>query len=153
MKIIGILLTSMLIFSACNKDDILELLPEMSATIDGSEWKSITRITFQEDGKFNITGTSAPGETMNITVFGTTAGTYELSVLSPKCAAVYKESVETVLDDAYLAFSGSVDLSEVNSSNKTITGTFNFSVVSLTDTISITNGKFSGIKYTVKSGS
>ena len=68
MRTIGIILTTMLLFSACNKDDVLDLLPEMSATIDGEKWTSVTRVTVEQEEKFVITGTSASGEVLIITV-------------------------------------------------------------------------------------
>ncbi len=138
------------VFASCSSDTVDDLLPEMSASIDGVEWETITRVTVQKDDTFIITGTSTSGETLVITTYGSAEGTYTLSITSIECAALYKETASTSTEDASVAVSGSVTLSEVNTSSKTITGTFEFSILNNGTTMSITDGIFDGIKYTVQ---
>jgi len=150
MKKIGIFLIATLLFAACSKDDGLsDLFPGMSAKIDGEQWSTITRVTVLENNKFVITGTSATGKSLAITINGQTEGTYAVNLLSIN-KAVYKETVNTSTEDAFIAVSGEIVLTEVNTSDKKISGTFNFSVVRANPatTISITEGVFTNLKYT-----
>lgn len=122
----------------------------MNANINGDEWKTISRVTVLENGKFVITGSSLSGETLVITIFGDSPGDYELSVTSAKCGAIYKKSVNTSTEDAYISTSGFVQLSEVDKTNNKISGSFSFSMrKDLTgDVIEIDHGVFNNLLYT-----
>ncbi len=146
------LLAGILLILSCSKDDDDSGAPFMGASIDGSDWKTITRITVLEDEKFVITGTALNGETIVITIFGTTEGTYELNITSAGCGAIYKESVGTSTEDAYVSVTGEVQLTQVNTSAQEISGTFSFTVArALLNTKTITNGTFQNLAYTVTS--
>ncbi len=150
---IGALLLSAVLFS-CSLDDAKEVLdefvPDMTATIDGQEWKADLPAAQLKDGKFIITGTAVSGKTLVITVNGTTADTYELGLTSAQCAAVYKESVNTSTEDAYLSVTGNVVLTSVNTTGQRLSGTFSFTVTrGISETFTIANGVFDDIKYTV----
>jgi hypothetical protein len=129
----------------------------MTATINSSEWSSISRVTVKKGDNFIITGTSSSGETLVITIFGTDEGTYSLSSdtassVAVQCEAVYKETTSTSNSDAYVAYSGQVDLNDISSDNKRITGEFEFSLqkgLDTSDRVEITAGEFTNIKYTV----
>ena len=151
MKKAIFLFVAVLIFISCSKDeDGNTVQPSMSALIDDEQWNAITRVTILEDGKFIITGTSLSGKTLTITIFGTTEGKYELNLTSATTGAVYKESVSLTAEDAYISATGEVDLTEVNTSKKKISGTFSFIVIrNLTNTINITDGEFTSLSYTV----
>lgn len=146
--IVLFLLVPMFILS-CSKDDDLSLKASMSATIDDTEWKTITRVTVLNDEKFIITGTDLTGKSLSITIMGNTEGTYQISTGSIQFTGIYKESLSTSTEDAYLATSGEVELTVVNTSSKEISGTFNMVLRrSLTgDTIVITEGTFKNLKY------
>ena len=153
MKKAGIIISTLLLLSSCTLEEILdELSPDMTAKLDGTEWKATVPYAVLEDGKFIITGLSMSGETVSITVNGSESGTYNLNLTSAQCAAVYKESTENSLDDAYYAVSGKIILSRVDPDQKTVSGTFNFSVIrDITEpAIEITEGKFSDLGYSVE---
>ena len=144
----------MIIIISCSKDDNgIITLPTMNAYIDGEEWVTITRVTVIDNGKFIITGTSASGKTLIITINGTSEGLYEQSLSSVKTGAVYKESVSTTTEDAYISITGEVNLTDVDASKRRISGTFEFSLVrNLTNTIDITDGEFDNLFYTETGG-
>jgi hypothetical protein len=149
MKKVIFVFVAVLFFIGCSKDENGNIvLPGMSALIDGEEWNTVTRITVLEDGKFIITGTSLAGKSLSITIFGTAEGKYELNLTSANVAAVYKESVNLTTEDAYVSVTGEADLTDVNTSDRKISGTFSFILVrNLTKTISITEGEFTNLAY------
>ena len=140
-----------LFFIGCTKDEEGNIVwPTMSALIDDEEWNTATPVSFLEEGKFIINGTSLNGKSLSITILGTDEGKYQLNLTSAKVAAVYKESINMTAEDAYVSVTGEVDLTTVNNSKKSISGTFSFIVVrNLTNTINITEGKFSNVIFTV----
>jgi hypothetical protein len=74
------------------EEDILELFPEMSAEIDGVEWNSIARVNKMNDNNIVISGVSLGGETILLTINGTTEGTYDIVDAPPGLVAAYNES-------------------------------------------------------------
>jgi hypothetical protein len=154
-KVIISIVTILLVIISCTKDDNGNIvLPTMSALIDGEEWVSITRITVLENGKFIITGTSTTGQTLVITIFGTTEGLYELNTTSIKVGAVYKESATASAADAYASVTGEVNLTDVDTSKKRISGTYQFLVIrNVLNSFNITNGEFNNLFYTITDGS
>jgi hypothetical protein len=149
-KVIFIIIV-VIFFIGCTKDEEGNIVwPTMNALIDNEEWNTATRVTILEEGKFIITGTSLDGKSLSITIFGTSEGKYELNLTSTQVAAVYKESINMTTEDAFISVTGEVDLTEVNNSKKSISGTFGFIVVrNLTNTINITEGEFTNVIYTV----
>jgi hypothetical protein len=152
MKKVGIILIAALLFVSC-EEDILELFPEMSAEIDGVEWNSIARVNKMNDNNIVISGVSLGGETILLTINGTTEGTYDIVDAPPGLVAAYNESEladinNPDLSNAYLGVIGTVTLSEVNTSKKTLSGTFRFTATRVSDTKDITAGVFEDIKYT-----
>jgi hypothetical protein len=148
-KIVFFIITILFILNCSNNDDV-SLKATMSATIDSTSWKTVTRVTVLKDGKFIITGTDLSGKSLSITIMGNTEGLYELPATTIQFAGVYKESLSTSIEDAYLATSGQVELTNVNTSSKEFSGTFNMVLrKNLTDkTINITEGTFTNLKYT-----
>ena len=153
MKKIIISLVTFLIIISCTKDESGNIvLPAMSALINGVEWTTLTRVTVLEESKFIITGTSTTGKSLVITIFGTSEGLYNVTLIPPGAAAVYKESVSPTTEDAFFSATGEVNLTNVDTSKKRISGTFSFIVVrNFTNTVNITQGKFSNLLYTVTS--
>jgi hypothetical protein len=150
MKKAVFIISTLLLFSGCSLEEILdEIAPDMTAKIDGLEWKASFPYSALDDDKFIVTGVSLSGESISITINSTASGNYELSLMSAECAAIYKKTTSSSLDDAYLAISGNVTLTEVNTEQKTISGTFSFSVKrGLTEpVINITEGKFEYLSY------
>lgn len=146
MKKLGIFFIAITLLSACTKEELMDLLPSMSATIDGKEWVSTKRITVEENGTFVITGNSANGETLIITIFGTEEGLYELDGLKAECAAAFGENLASELGGAP-SISGSVNLTNVSTKTKTISGTFEFTMLIDENFVEITNGEFTRIAY------
>ncbi len=144
----SLLTISMLL--GCSKDED-KPKASMSAQINSVAWSAVTRVTVLTNQKFVITGTSLDGKSISITVSGATAGTYILGTGSIQCEAVYKKSLTATTEDTYAAITGRVVLTEVNTSAKEISGTFEFAVwnASLgTSSISISGGSFENLKYT-----
>jgi hypothetical protein len=152
MKPVRYLFILMIVMFACSDDNSGSLgLAGMSATIDGTSWETITRVTVLQDGRFVITGTSVSGKILVITINGDREGTYELGLTSAACGAVYKESATTSTEDAFVSVTGKVILTSVNSSQNKISGTFEFSLLrELTSTpMTVSDGKFDNLFYTV----
>lgn len=148
MKKLGFLLLAVVLLVSCS-EDVQELLPSMTATIDGKEWVSTVRATVQNDDKFVITGTALSQETLVITINGTSTGLYEFEPpLKLQCLAAYKETASADIQGS-LAIEGYVNLTEVNTSARNISGTFEFKILKEGATLNVSNGKFSRIKYTI----
>jgi hypothetical protein len=133
---------------SCDKiNDILDI--GMDANIDGTEWVSITRVTLLNSDKFTITGTSSAGDILVITIDGSTTGTYTLNPLLSKtqCGCTYKQSLSSASGDWYLSVEGKVTLSEVDKTNKKISGIFEFSLLNGTTYKPVTNGAFRNLSY------
>ena len=147
------------IFS-CKKEDAEEIAPlvttaSMTATVNDTAWSSITRITkhYPSTNLIVITGTDTDGKAIVITIKGDTKGTYSSSTsidsLSAKVGCVWKPN-----SSEYVSNKGTVELTEVNTTENRISGTFNFDVVNtseLTDAFTIASGKFSNLKYSEES--
>lgn len=148
-----IVLSAML---SCSKDNDVKPKPSMKAKVNGIEWNAVTRITALSDNKFFITGTALdaqtllPKQSLSITIIGITEGTYVLGLNSVQCEAIYKESISATSDDAYVALSGTVVLTKVNTTAKEISGTYNFILKrTLTGTtVTIAEGSFTNLSYT-----
>lgn len=151
--LIAVAMILVLTMVSCSKDSDGNAVPtKMGATINDKSWSTATRVTVLSVTGFTITGTSLLGESLAITIKGATAGTYNLSPnlgsLSGECLCVYSTSM---LPSAnyYTSTEGTVNLTEVDSTNKTISGSFSFTAYNLTlGTIAITNGTFSKLSYT-----
>jgi len=167
---IAALMLLMLGFNRCkddNDDGVPDILAtKMSAKIDNVEWKSVFRQTtlvhMESFDVITILGTSgvteATGSSILITIRGSEAKTYDLksTVIGGafQCEVIYKESFSVSLDDAYVGSSGTVNLTKVDTENKKISGTFSFTMRKsndLTQTKTISEGKFDNITYVVAS--
>jgi hypothetical protein len=139
------------VLMGCNKESLQNLAPNMSATIDEDSWTSLTRASILTDDGISITASSTSGETLILTILGDSAGIYDLNLTSAKCGAVYKETLSQSTSDAWVSSSGQINLTEVNTSDKKISGTFHFQMKQdLSSTvIEISDGVFNNLKYTV----
>lgn len=146
-RVIIIALIPVLLVS-CDKD-LLDLdLPTMTAEVDGVAWSSLLRVSVLENGVFSITGTSLDGNVISLLITGESEGTYQLSVipLITEFGASYLN--ETNIEGAYVATSGEVILTKVDTVNSIVSGEFHFMAANATSTISITNGEFDNLNYT-----
>jgi hypothetical protein len=144
-----------LMVAGCKKDSNI-LTTKMSATIDGTKWNSTLRETLKKNTGFVITAqqvsTTLVTSMLVININGFTTDTYNVGLASNSCLATYTPNISTA-SDSYVSATGTVTLTEVNTTDKTISGTFTFTCgnVSL-KTVSITDGSFTGMKYTETSG-
>ncbi|OFX44289.1 MAG: hypothetical protein A2046_13565 [Bacteroidetes bacterium GWA2_30_7] len=157
-KLLFIHLALCFVVLSCKKDDntnpqSIITNASMIAKIDGTSWNSVTRVTIQKSGIFLITGTSVDGKLIEITVKGTTIGTYNLLAsmdsAAAQCGSIYKPSINNN-DSTYASKSGQVKISSIDTENKLISGTFNFVVTNLEITKNITDGKFTDLKYQIQ---
>lgn len=127
------------VFTSCEKaTDILN--SSMTASVDGVSFVANGVNGSVVSNRLTLTGTTLnASKTMNIILPDTVSvGTHQLSGLSGTYSAQYLEG-----SNPYNVVSGSVDVTEHNTTSKKIKGTFNFSAVntSLT-TIGVSNGNF-----------
>lgn len=159
MKKIILLSAFMLSLTFMGCEEAKDALPigKMEATIDGSAWEAITRVAILESGFFTITGTSTNGDIISIIIRGNTEGTYELDVstsgVDAKVAGFYKPAATNDDSESYIISSATVVLSDVNTSDKKISGTFAFEatraeITADTTNVAVTNGIFEDVKYT-----
>ena len=138
-----------LLISACKKDNPAS----MKATIDGTSWTTVTRVTkhFASTSMFTIVGTSAAGDVVDITIRGDEEGNYSSSTsidsASAQVGAIYKPDASAATTDFFISTSGSVSITEINEDDQTISGTFSFTMSKMTETKSITSGEFKNLKY------
>lgn len=159
MKNLSFIFTIILLATiACKKDEPVtpqSLLSNasMTATIDGIKWTSLTRVTIQKNGLFLITGTSSDGKVLEVTVKGIINGTYNFEAsmdsVAAQCGSIYKPSLNNN-DSTFVSNSGQVIISNVDTENKQISGTFHFVVTNLNVTKNITEGKFTDLKYLIQ---
>jgi len=142
-----------LLATGCKKDDDDNvILTKMTANIDGKAWTSTTRVTVKNNTGFVITAqqisTTLVTSSLVININGSTPGKYEVGLSGKGCLATYIPDV-TNASDSFISATGSVELTEVNTSDKTISGTFSFKCAKLSLlAIDITNGTFTKMKYT-----
>ena len=146
---------TVLMISACKKDSN-NLITKLSASINGETWNSAIRITVKNDAGFIITATrvntSLVTSELAIRINGFSTGTYNVIATSNNCLATFTPNVSEATK-SYVSATGTVVLTEVNTGDKTISGTFEFVCANLSlETITITNGSFEGLSYTETSG-
>jgi len=160
-KIIIILIIVVTAFmNSCKKEDVInEIIPnaEMTAKVNGVSWKAVARVTRISGGNIFITGTgTTSGEkVINITVLSANVGTYKLDLnplsLKNEFTASYNPNISTLSDSSYVANSGTIVISKIDTSAKKISGTFSFSSKRISNpspTLEITEGSFSNLLYT-----
>ncbi len=163
MKTRILILTTLVIvitIFSCKKDDAEEISTYVSsasitATVNDTAWSAFTRVTkhYPSTNLFVIAGTDTDGKILSLTIKADSAGIYTSSTsidsLSAKVGAVWKPK-----SGQYISNKGTVEITEVNTAEKKISGTFNFTIINtsdLTDDISIRSGKFTNIGYTEES--
>lgn len=150
LSFIGIIV---LLTTGCKKDDDGNpIIASMSAKVDGNQWQTapLQRAAVFSDDKLTITGKSLTGEIIILYLSGTTTGKYILGPMEEnKSYASYKPEA-TIDVNAYISVTGEVEITEINESNKVVSGTFSFNALKPTDlsTVNITEGKFEDVSYT-----
>jgi hypothetical protein len=153
--LIIIILATITLFS-CKKEVVTNA--SMTATIDGTAWTTVTRVSnhFIGTKMFTITGTSLSGEVLVLTVRAEEEGTYTSSTsidsLSAQVGAVFQPNASSPSENNFFSNSGTVTISEIDTENMLISGTFSFQLTKLDVTKSITSGKFTDLKYSESGG-
>jgi len=127
--------------------------PNMSANISGKAWsaKGYGSIEF---GMINVSGIqSSDGQTITISLTGTAMGTYALGPNLNNAAGYKPDSganTDAFTSNVDSSTSGQVIITSIDTKNKTISGTYNFTVERALDQAkrTITNGKFTNVPYT-----
>lgn len=146
---------------SCDKEDVEDTVASLSdatmtATVNDTAWTTATRVTKLFDSPvetFVITGTSLEGKIMAITIKGTEAKTYTTSTsidsLSAQVGAAWRANSKN-----YFSKNGTVQLTKVDKTNKKISGTFSFNMISTTDLegFPVVSGTFKDLSYTASSG-
>lgn len=150
--ILSALLIGATFFYACDEDTQEAIanpqsqVPAMSAQINGAEWSANAFVGIDTAGFITIAGTNT-GENSVITFLfenGIEEKSYNLADSSSGASATY-----TAASFPSFASSGSVTISNYNTTLNLVTGTFNFETDStiLTPTAnSITGGAFTNVK-------
>jgi len=160
------------IFAGCSKSDteeaVVSIVGSFSAKVDGVEWKA----TIAESAgiKYNdyitITGIkglpgTAEGESILITINAITTGTYALKLnvegVDIQAFSSYQTNLSAEPDATntiFNSYEGSVTLSELNTTDKRMSGTFTFKAKnSASPSVEkvISEGVFKNLKYTDQS--
>ena len=121
----------------CKKDSSGNIIipginTSMSAKINGVDWSSIVRVCNKSGNTITLTGTSLDGKivvvniTPNLATDSLAINTnYNLSLTT-----LYKDSLNTNVNDICVATTGTVKLTQLDKSQKLISGTFSFTALS-----------------------
>ncbi|MBI3134529.1 MAG: hypothetical protein HYZ14_07600 [Bacteroidetes bacterium] len=140
-----------LLLGACSPD------PEpisgiLNCNLDGDYWESTAASAVISNGVTNITGQiTSSGQTITMTLQGTTATTYTLTAGGTHAAAyVPDQSGSAAYTSNATGGSGNVTITEINTSSHTMSGIFDFVGARPSDgtEIEITDGIFTDIPYT-----
>jgi hypothetical protein len=157
MKNLIVILFAVLALASCKKDsidDIYNPTASMKAKIGTAQWEAVTRLVTLQSNKFIITGTGtvAGNNVIAITVLGETTGTYNLNAPQSQLqfSANYTPKAGMSADSIYQAYEGVVTISEIDATNKKISGTFSFKMRMVTDInneVNVTEGTFTSLSY------
>lgn len=155
--ILLVLLSINLAFFSCEEAKDVLPIGKMEATIDGNPWEAITRVAILESGYFSLTGTSTSGDIISIIIKGNTEGTYSFDVsvsgVEAEVTGFFKPAAAEDDSENYIIKKATVVLSDVNTGDKKISGTFELEVAKMEgttalETLEITEGIFEDVKYT-----
>lgn len=154
-------------FTSCDSEPVDPLLIDngeqpsgpasFKVDFNGATYATDQATAMVNAGLISVTGIKMPsGESVTLTVPGTTTGTYNgadgamLSYHSSLSATYYYMNVNPSLEDDP---NGSITITSINTTNHTISGTFNFvgyrnDVEEDAPSITFTNGAFQNVPYT-----
>ncbi|MBS1596652.1 MAG: hypothetical protein JST75_00395 [Bacteroidetes bacterium] len=157
---LGVLLLS---FFSCSKELSNEALENgkgvagsFRAKIDGASWVATNNISATVlTGLINITGTSSDGKTINISLLAGATGTYALDENSDGLASLNQTEATgpaiygTNQSSDPAKSSGTVTITSIDQTNKTISGTFSFNGYDDATTVTkvVTEGVFDRLPY------
>jgi hypothetical protein len=122
----------------------------LTAKIDGTTWTATTSGAVIKNGWTTIAGITGKGKDLTISINSESAGTYTLNENSVHSAILSdgSEFYSTLVDS--LA-GGEVIISDINTSDSLISGSFHFDIYDIMQTgfkKSVTEGSFKNIKFT-----
>jgi len=141
--------------TGCKKDStgnpvIPGITTSMNAKVDGVDWSSVIRTCNKNGNTIVLNGVSADGKIIEINISPNVVSE-TLSVnkdYTIPITSFYKKQATTTTDDIYFATIGTVKLTTLDLTQKLISGTFNFSAVSIAfGTTSVTSGTFVNISF------
>lgn len=141
-------------FNSCSKDNNDDPAPQgsMTAKLDNTDWSASLTGASILNGSMNISGQSASGEILTITITDDQVGTYPLNAVNAPHVAAYSEApgANAYTSNGADRAGGYVEVTEINEQDSTISGNFEFLTVRTIDDqeINVTEGQFTGIKYT-----
>ena len=125
----------------------------LTAKIDGTAWTSSMNIVTIKDGMTSIVGSSAKSTTLTINIVSESTGTYQLDDSSVHSAMLVDDSGTYTSGGDSLA-GGEVIISDINTTDSTITGTYHFDLYALFSggKKSVTEGTFTNLKFSGDNG-
>ncbi|MEA1873376.1 MAG: DUF6252 family protein [Bacteroidota bacterium] len=138
--------------NSCEEDNPNVNRPLMTALVEGSTWRCPEPNARVSENQIIVYGTSAEGQTIQLTVFAGEKGVYTLNAanmhegtLIPNTSA-YATIYSTSYNDGG---SGQVRISSINEDDRTISGNFNFRAYKEDDAgnKTVTNGEFTKVPY------
>ena len=161
-KVLLLILFAGWIFSACKKEYSIEnaniTTANFTAVINGTQWAATTATEGATvlQGMLNITGISVDSQEISITLTDTSLGVHTLNPQTSSLAVYgfidssYATNFSTSQGTDSTQAGGEVDLTEINTLTKTVSGTFSFKVYRSSDGAqrTIASGVFSNIPYT-----
>ncbi|HKK67693.1 MAG TPA: DUF6252 family protein [Bacteroidales bacterium] len=138
-------------FTACEDEPADTNRPLMTALVEGSTWRSPEPNARVSDNQIIVYGTSADGQSIQITVYDGEKGVYTLNAanlhegtLTPNTSS-YAEIYST---SNHSDGSGQVRISSINEDDRTISGSFNFRAYKQDGGYkNVTNGEFTKVPY------
>lgn len=137
--------------NSCTKEDKEEVkeavIGTMNADIAGVAWFADAPGGNVTTDRITVTGVSAK-KSIALTVEGAKTGTYIISISSIS-AAVLVANTDSASNKTYVSKSGTIVVSDINTTSKRISGSYNFKAFStnLKDSITVSSGQFTNLKY------
>ena len=146
------------ILSGCKKDSsgnpiIPGISTSMTAKVNGIDWISLVRVCNKSGNSITLVGTSVDGQIieLNITPNISSENLTVNKEYTLPLTSCYKKTATTTPDDCYFVSPlppSSVKLTQLDLTNKLISGTFSFTGVSVNfGIITISSGAFSNLSY------
>jgi Family of unknown function (DUF6252) len=144
-----------IVLVSCDKDgdgDTKQAPGSMTAKIDGKDWKAESVGASILNGITNITGQTLKGEAIAIVLSGDDPGKYALGETSLHAIAYVEKTGDFSFGSNDDGGSGSVEVTEINLKDSTISGTFKAVVTRSLDNRKkeILSGQFTKVKFTTK---
>jgi hypothetical protein len=138
-------------FTACEEEPADTNRPLMTALIDGSTWRCPEPNARVSDNQIIVYGTSADGQSIQITVFDGEKGVYTLNAANLHEGTVTPNTsdyAEIYSTSNHSDGNGQVRISSINEDDRTISGSFNFRAYKQGGGYkNVTNGEFTKVPY------